>query len=107
MGGKHCGRTKLVRACADLFAAVTAVFRCQNQLLQERVVVAFRPAIVSLGLQKQQLFSRQRRLLVGLIKVGPIRTQLVSSMLSHKYAPGWVNGETFSVADSRCEAVSR
>src|SRR6202171_3014773 len=107
MGGKCCSRSNLVRAYADRFAAVATVFRRQNQLLHERVVVALGPAKVPLWLQKQQLFSWQRRLLVGFIPVGPIRVQLVPSVLGHKHSPTCVDGKTFSVADSRSEALSR
>src|SRR5467141_4346950 len=107
MGGKCRRRSNLVRAYADRFAAVATVFWRQNQLLHELVVVALGPAIVSLCLQKQQLFSRQRRLLVGFIQVGPIRVQLVPSVLGHKHSPTRVDGKTFRVADSRSEALSR
>src|SRR5439155_5697620 len=65
MGWKDGNGSNLARAYADRFAAVATVFGRQNQLFQERVVVALGPAIVSLGLQKQHLFSRQRRLLIG------------------------------------------
>ncbi len=106
MSGKYRSGGNFVRAYADRFS-VAAVFRRQNEFLHERVVVAFGPAIVSLGLQKQQLFRRQRRLLVGFIKVGPIRMQLVPTVLGHKHSPIRVDGKTFSIADSRGEALSR
>src|SRR5580658_3281074 len=43
----------LVRAYADRLAAVAGIFRSQNQLLHEGVVVAFGPAVISLRFQKQ------------------------------------------------------
>src|SRR5258706_156656 len=51
MGGKSRSRSNFVRAYADRFAAVATVFRSQNQLLHERVVVALGPAIIPLCLQ--------------------------------------------------------
>ena len=87
MGWKDGNGSNLARAYADRFAAVATVFGRQNQLFQERVVVALGPAIVSLGLQKQHLFSRQRRLLIGFVEVGPIRMQLVPAVLGHKQSP--------------------
>src|SRR5229473_8474521 len=105
MSGKYRSGSNFVRAYADRFS-VAAVFRRQNEFLHERVVVAFGPAIVTLRLQKQQLFRRQRRLLVGFIQVGPIGAQLVASVLSHKHSPAGVDGKTFGVANSRGEAVS-
>src|SRR5258708_13131279 len=99
MGGKSRSRTNLVRACSDRFAAVATVFRRQNQLLHERVVVALGPAIVSLWLQKQQLFSWQRRLLVRFIQVGPIRAQLFPSVLGHKHSPTSLDSTTFTIAN--------
>src|ERR1700730_7910044 len=106
MGGKYCGRSNFVCTDADLFAVAT-IFRRQNQLLYERVVVALGPAIISLCLQKQQLFRRKRCLLVGFIEVRPVCVQLVSPMLGHENTPARVDGKTFSVTDSRREALSR
>ncbi len=106
MSGKRHNRTNLVRAYADRFA-VAPVLRRQNQLLRERVVVALGPSIVSLWLQKQQLLRRQRRLLIGFVQIGPIRVQLVASVLGHKHSPACVDRKAFRVADSRSEALSR
>ena len=86
MGGILCDRTDLVRTYADGFA-VAAVFRSQNQLLQEWIVVALGPAVVSLGLQKQQFFRRQCCFLFGFIYVRPIRVQLIATVLSDKDSP--------------------
>ena len=78
-----CGsRSHLVRANADGFATVTAVFRRQYELFLRTVVVALGPAIVAAGLQQHHLFSRERGFLLGLIKVGPIRMQLIAPVLA-------------------------
>ena len=86
MGGKCRGGREFVRARAHLFAAVTAVFRRKNQLFGPGVVVALGPAIVAACSQKQQLFSRLRGFLVRFVEIGPIRIQLVPSVLGDKYA---------------------
>ena len=85
MGGECRNGRDFVRAGAHLLTAVTAIFRRQNQLLLPSVVVALGPAIVAARLQKQQLFSRLRGFLVGFVEVRPIRIELVSSVLRHKY----------------------
>ena len=82
--GKAATGAILLAQTPDCLAAVAAVLRRQNQLLHERIVVALGPAIVAARLQKQQLFSRQGRFLVGFVKVGPIRVQLVAPVLGHK-----------------------
>ena len=66
------------------FAAVTAILGRQDKLLRHAVVIAFGPAIVAARLQKQQLFRRQGSFLGGLVEIGPIRMQLVSSVLGHE-----------------------
>src|SRR5260370_37556462 len=106
MSRKRRNRANPVRAYADRFA-VAPVLRRQNQLLRERVVVALGPSIVSLWLQKQQLLRRQRRLLIGFVQIGPIRVQLVASVLGHKHSPACVDRKAFRGADSRSEALSR
>ena len=58
-------------------------------------------------LQQQQFFRRERRFLIGLKEVGPIRMQLVSSVLRYEQAASCVDGKAFGVTDSRCEALSR
>ena len=45
------------------------------------VVVALRPAVIAALFQVQQLFGRQRGLLLGLVQFRPIRVQLVASVL--------------------------
>src|ERR1700678_552603 len=80
--GRECGGwSNLVRTDADGLAAVTAVFRSQHEFFLRTVVVALRPAIVTAGLQKYQLLSRQRGFFFGLIELRPIRMQLVTPML--------------------------
>src|ERR1700681_1582472 len=105
MGGKGSNGSNLVRAYASRFA-VTTIFWRQNQPFRERIVVALRPSVIPFCLQQQQFFGRQRSLLIGFIQVGPIRAQLVASMLSDKHSPAWVDGKTFGVANSRREALS-
>src|SRR6266849_671260 len=57
--GRKCGNgTNLARANAGRLAAIAAVFRRQNQLFHERIVVALGPTVISFCSQKQQLFSR-------------------------------------------------
>src|ERR1700686_2829225 len=72
MRRKCRNRSNLARAYADGFDAIATVFRREDQLFHERIVVALGPAIVSLRFQQQQLFSRKSGLLVGFIQVGPI-----------------------------------
>src|SRR5436309_7432763 len=102
VGGKRGNRSDLVRARTLTFAAVTAVLGRKDELLSHCVVIAFRPAIVAARLQKQQLFGRQNSFLGGLVEIGPIRMQLVSSVLGHEYPAGGVDGKAFSIADPRC-----
>src|SRR5690242_7535712 len=51
MSGKCRHRRNLVRACANLLAAIPTVSRRQNQLLRKWIVVTLRPAVVSSRLQ--------------------------------------------------------
>src|SRR5947199_2912875 len=88
VGGKRGNRSDLVGARTHPFAAVTAVLGRKDELLPHCVVIAFRPAIVAVRLQEQQLFSRQSSFLGGLVEIGPIRMQLVSSVLGHEYPAG-------------------
>jgi hypothetical protein len=104
---KCCDRSDLVGANADRFPAVPTVLWGEDKLLHELVVVALGPAIVAPLLQQQQFFCRERRFLIGLKEVGPIRMQLVSSVLRYERAPSCVDGKAFGVTDSRCEALSR
>src|SRR2546429_6396801 len=53
MRGKTRNRADFVCAYAGRFAAVAAIFRSQNQLLHECVVVALGPAIVSVVLLRR------------------------------------------------------
>src|SRR5438105_9143447 len=107
VGGKCGNRSDLVRARTHPFAAVTAVLGRKGKLSRHTVVIAFRPAIVAARLQKQQLFGRQSSFLGGLVEVGPIRMQLVSSVLGHEYPAGGVEGKAFSIAYPRCVACCR
>src|SRR5580700_9634013 len=107
MGWERSDWTHLVRANADRFASVTAVFRGQHEFLPHAVVVALGPAIVAAGLQKHQLFSRLRSFFFGLIELRPIRVQLISPMLGNKQASAGVEGKAFRVADPRGVALRR
>ena len=100
---RKCGdRRDLVRAGADLLAAVAAVLRREHQLPLDRVVVAFGPAVVAARFQKQQFFGRQRGFLFGLVQIRPIRMQLIASVLGHEQAmAGGIDAESLAVADSR------
>src|SRR5450755_615046 len=104
MSGECHDRSDFVRANAYLLA-VTAIFRRQNQLLHEGVVVTLGPAIVAALLQKHQLFRWQRGFLIRLGDIRPIRMQLVSSVLGRKYPASRVDGEAFPIAYPRREAL--
>src|SRR5437764_14145307 len=88
VGGKCGNRSDLVRARAHPFAAVTPVLGREDELLPPCVVIALRPAIVAARLQQQQLLGGQSSFLGGLVEIGPIRMQLVSSVLGHEYPAG-------------------
>ena len=107
MGGKCGSRSELVGASTHSFAAVTSVLGREDELLPHRVVIAFRPAIVAARLQEQQLFGGQSSFLGGLVEIGPIRMQLVSSVLGDEYPAGGVDGKTFRIAYPRCVAGGR
>src|ERR1700733_225102 len=96
LGGAHAG-----------FLAVSAIFGRENELVDERIEVAFRPAIVPALLQKHYLLRRKCRLLVRLVDVGPIRVQLVPAVLRYEQMTGGVEGEALAVADSRRVAFCR
>src|SRR5438876_3213266 len=98
VGGKCGNRSDLVRARTHPFAAVTAVLGREDELLPHRVVIAFGPAIVAARLQKQQLFGRQSSFLGGVVEIGPVRMQLVSSVLGREYPTGRVDGKAFRIA---------
>src|SRR5580704_16499018 len=84
MGGKRGNRSNLARTNNHLFAAVATVFGRKDELLLHTVVIALGPAIVAASLQQQQLFGGQTGFFGSLINLGPIRMQLVSSVLGYK-----------------------
>ena len=103
---RKCGdRSDFIRAHADLLPAVATVFRRQNQLLHERVEVALGPTVVAALFQKHHLFGRESGFLIRFIKVGPIRMQLIPSVLRAEHASRCINGEALVIADPGCEAL--
>src|ERR1700675_3705604 len=106
MGWERSDWTHLVRANADRFASVTAVFWGQHEFLPHAVVVALGPAIVAAGIQKHQLFSRLRSFFFGFVELRPIRTELVSPVLCNEQSTRGVEGKTLRVTYPRCVALS-
>ena len=103
-GERNDGRN-LLRADADFFAAVTAVLRRQDQFFLEGIVVAFRPTIVAALLQKHHLFGGQRGLLVRLVKLRPVRMELIAAVLRHEQPAACVEGHALAVANSSCVSL--
>src|SRR5271154_5172448 len=97
---KRSDWSDFVRAYTKLLAAVTTIFRRQNQLLHERIEVAFGPTVVAALLQKLNLFGWECGFLIRLVKGWPVGVQLVAAMLRAEHASGRINCEALAVADS-------
>src|SRR5579862_495926 len=104
MSRKCSRRGQLVCTNPNRFAAVATIFRCQHEFLLRAVVVTLGPAIVTAGLQQHHLFCRQGSFFFWFVEFGPIRMQLVSSVLRDKQSPRRVEGKTLPVAYPRCIA---
>src|SRR6185369_14862504 len=107
MSRKSCDRRELAGANADSFAAIASIFRCEHQLVLERIVIALGPTIIAAGLQQHHLFRRQRRFFILLEEVWPIGVQLISPVLSYKDASDGVDRKAFPIAYSGCVSFRR
>ena len=107
MGRKCRDGCELLRANALGLAAVAAVLRCQHQPPLHGIVVAFGPAVVATLDQEHEFLGRERRLLLRLVEFGPIRVQLVASVLGDEDTAGRIDAEAFRIADPGGVALER
>src|SRR6516162_4591663 len=94
-------------AVGGILFAHSAIFRREDQLLPEGVVVACGPSVIATLFQEHDLLGRQRRFFVGFVEVRPVGMQLVPSVLRYKQATLRIHGKALGVANASGEAFGR
>jgi hypothetical protein len=69
----------LLRAITDLFAAIAAIFRRQDELLLVCVIVALRPAVIGAFFKNHHFLRGLLKALPGGVQLGPIFMQLIAA----------------------------
>src|SRR5439155_2445101 len=97
--GEACDRRLLLPTHSNGLAAITAIFRGQDQFLLVAIIVALGPAVIRARFEPKQLLRRQIRALIRPVKARKVLRQLITSVLRHVHTTGGVERETFTVAD--------
>jgi hypothetical protein len=100
VSGKCGDRRLLLRAITDLFAAIAAIFRRQDELLLLCVVVALRPAVIGAFFKNHRFLRGLLKALPGGVQLGPIFMQLIAAMLGHEKPSLHVKVEALAVAQA-------
>ena len=107
MPGKGGDGCILLRADANLVAAVAAIFGRQNELVLLAVEVAFRPAVIGTLFSQNQFLGRLSGALFGRIEFRKILCELVSAVHGRKQAAGGIKAEPFAIAQPGQIALRR
>src|SRR6266404_4822428 len=94
----------VLRTDADGLSPIATVFRGEDQLFLDIVVIAFRPAEIGALPKLHQLLARQVRVLLQCVKLGPVLPELVPAMLGCENPARGIKRDPLAVAETRDEA---